>query len=158
MQVQKEHKVYLQTRNGYQCCSYCGSLTQEEFLKLAEAGAELEPTDKNYKVYVDAPNHDVGKPRIISSCNFDPKDDSYIQVTAEHQAQFHNDRLRLNEWIQIVPDYPTAHLKFYFQHLDEAGARKFVDLLNAKKLNIGYPGHFYVRPYFCVPASSSPRE
>lgn len=38
--------------------------------------------------------------------------------------------------------------KFYFQHLDEAGCREFVDLLNAKRVAIGYPHRFYVLPYF----------
>lgn len=34
------------------CCSYCGSLEPSEFMRRAEAGEELTPTDKNYKVYV----------------------------------------------------------------------------------------------------------
>lgn len=33
-------------------CSYCGSLSGDAFMCLAEAKAELGPTDKNYKVYV----------------------------------------------------------------------------------------------------------
>ncbi|CAG2144476.1 hypothetical protein LMG31506_03014 [Cupriavidus yeoncheonensis] len=45
-------------------------------------------------------------------------------------------------------------IKFYFQHLDEAGMRKFIELVNAKRMRIGYPGHFYVRPYFCVPVKA----
>jgi hypothetical protein len=40
-------------------------------------------------------------------------------------------------------------LKFYFQHLDEHGQKEFVRLYNEKKMALGYPGHFYVRPYFC---------
>lgn len=77
-------------------CSFCGSIAPDMFLTVAEMGAELGPTDKDYKVYVEG---------------------------AEHR-------------------------KFYFQHLDEAGKRHFVELLNAKKLNIGSPGHFYVLPFF----------
>ena len=38
--------------------------------------------------------------------------------------------------------------KFYFQHLDEAGKRRFIDLLNARKVKLGYPGYFYVKPFF----------
>ena len=34
-------------------CSFCGSLSQEEFFKAVEEGKVLGPTDKNYKVYVD---------------------------------------------------------------------------------------------------------
>lgn len=33
-------------------CSYCGSMHPDEFMRLAENGAELVPTDKTYKVYV----------------------------------------------------------------------------------------------------------
>lgn len=38
--------------------------------------------------------------------------------------------------------------KFYLTHLNEAQKLKFVDLVNSKKMNIGYPGHFYVLPFF----------
>lgn len=38
--------------------------------------------------------------------------------------------------------------KFYFQHLSEEQMKELIDLLNARKLNIGYPGHFYRLPYF----------
>jgi len=86
-------------------CSYCGSLSPDEFLRRIEAGHELGPTDKNYKVYL---NHPWGK--------------------------------------------------FYFQHLSVEQKQKFVDLINTKKLNIGYPGHFYVLPFFIVmePIEASP--
>jgi hypothetical protein len=33
-------------------CSFCGSLDPAEALKLIEAGEELCPTDKSYKMYV----------------------------------------------------------------------------------------------------------
>lgn len=33
-------------------CSYCGSMSQAAFFAAIENGAELGPTDKNYKVYV----------------------------------------------------------------------------------------------------------
>lgn len=38
--------------------------------------------------------------------------------------------------------------KFYFQHLSQEQQIKFIDLLNAKKLNLDYPGHFYAKPFF----------
>lgn len=38
--------------------------------------------------------------------------------------------------------------KFYFQHLDGPQKERFVELLNAKKLNIGFPGRFYMQPFF----------
>lgn len=45
--------------------------------------------------------------------------------------------------------------KFYFEHMSEAGKHKFIDLLNAKKINIGAPGRFYVRPFFIAPPQKS---
>lgn len=33
-------------------CSYCGSMSKEDFFKAIEDGNELTPTDKNYKIYV----------------------------------------------------------------------------------------------------------
>lgn len=77
-------------------CSYCGSVSQEQFLKFVEDGGEVEPTDKNYKAYC----------RGVGSG------------------------------------------KFYFQHLDEAGIEKFIQLHNSKTMKFAYPGYFYVRPYF----------
>jgi hypothetical protein len=35
-------------------CSYCGSLNPGEFMRRAEIGERLIPTDKNYKVYIGA--------------------------------------------------------------------------------------------------------
>src|ERR1700744_1017057 len=45
-------------------------------------------------------------------------------------------------------------LKFYFQHLDAGQRAEFITLYNDRKMNIGYPGHFYVHPYFCGPAGT----
>jgi xylose isomerase len=38
-------------------------------------------------------------------------------------------------------------------HLSEEQMIKFIDLYNEKKLKIGFPGHFYVSPYFMKPAT-----
>ena len=42
----------------------------------------------------------------------------------------------------------VPHHKFYFQHLSEGEQGEFIDLFNDNKINIGYPGHFYVTPFF----------
>jgi hypothetical protein len=34
------------------CCSYCGSMTPADLFKAIEAGTEITPTDKSYKIYV----------------------------------------------------------------------------------------------------------
>lgn len=41
--------------------------------------------------------------------------------------------------------------KFYFQHFSAADRKKFIELYNNKTMKIGYPGHFYNRPFFCTP-------
>lgn len=33
-------------------CSYCGSLRPERFLELVDSGVQIEPTDKDHKVYI----------------------------------------------------------------------------------------------------------
>ena len=45
--------------------------------------------------------------------------------------------------------------KFYFQHLSPEQQNKFIELYNAKKMKLGYPGHFYSRPFFCTPAQKA---
>ena len=47
-----------------------------------------------------------------------------------------------------APLLDVAMPKFYFQHLPYEDRRNFLDLLNTRKLNIDYPGHFYVLPFF----------
>lgn len=42
----------------------------------------------------------------------------------------------------------TTHRKFYFQHLSIEQQKRFIELLNEKKLNFAFPGHFYVMPFF----------
>lgn len=39
--------------------------------------------------------------------------------------------------------------KFYFQHLSVQQQDEFIDLVNSRSMKIGYPGHFYVLPFFC---------
>lgn len=34
-------------------CSFCGSMSPEKLFAAIEAGKEITPTDKSYKIYVD---------------------------------------------------------------------------------------------------------
>lgn len=90
-----EYKDDLDHWRTDQTCSFCGSLHPDEFMKEVEAGTQLSPTDKRYKVYV-----------------------------------------------------AGMRWKFYFQHLSDEQMTRFIELLNAKKINIGYPGYFYTLPFF----------
>lgn len=137
-------------------CSYCGSMNQDKFMEYLEAGSvTLGPTDKSYKVYVEGvPNPNAGKPVIRTSASgpkdYVPEGKGWIKVTPlsrvtlPHFAKGHSD----GSYVKVEPDGPHLFSKFYFQHLSQDQMIRFVELLNAQKLNIGYPGHFYTKPFF----------
>lgn len=92
---------------GYESCSFCGSLKPETLLEwIEERICEIGPTDKDYKIYVTT---------LIKT-----------------------------------------ETKFYFQHFTTEQQDKFIDLVNAKVVKFGYPGYFYVLPYFATRAA--PKE
>lgn len=132
-------------------CSYCGSISSDLFFQCIETGCEVIPTDKNYKVYVKIANPKVGEPRIVASANFKPND-NYELVTTENISNYpipiayRNDYI--GKWIQLDKEPELTQVKFYFEHLSEEDKQKFVALLNKKNIKLGYPGHFYVLPYF----------
>lgn len=131
-------------------CSYCGSISAEALFEAIEKGYELGPTDKNYKVYVTRPDPHVGESRISGSTNFEK--DGWLEVTADNVDSLPKGGLRaeIGHWVLIEPTAATKQDKFYFQHLTVDERKRFVDLLNAKVLNVGYPGRFYRLPFFCV--------
>lgn len=46
--------------------------------------------------------------------------------------------------------------KFYYQHLSSAQQQQFIDLYNRQVMQISYPGHFYVLPFFMRIAPEDP--
>jgi hypothetical protein len=158
---QKPGNDWWGNRDGHKACSFCGSMSPDELFAAIEAGAELGPTDKNYKVYVDLPHPDVGKPCILSSANFEQKGEGWIQITAENRASlpldnYQRSHFKDGHWVQVTARGPMAHAKFYFQHFSIEDRKRFIDLLNAKKINIGSPGYFYRLPFFCAPVEKAP--
>jgi hypothetical protein len=109
-------------------CDYCGSLTGNDFMRRVEAGdVVLIPTDKAYKVYL---KNDGGQ---------------------EFKQSYRTDNSQsANQETWTWTTRPQSQQKFYFQHLSVAQMTRFVALLNAKKLKLDVPGHFYVTPYFVV--------
>lgn len=83
-------------RGGIKTCSYCGSMSPDDFLDAVRKGVEITPTDKSYKAYVPGTG------------------------------------------------------KFYFQHLSPEQRETFIELYNDKTMKLGYPGHFYTRPFFAA--------
>lgn len=148
MAVQREH---VQSWRPDATCSYCGSLSQEAFFAAAEAGCELGPTDKNYKVYVDLVEPNPDELRVMSSTisRERPAGEGWIELTPELAAKHKWKPWGVGRmWVTLEPRGPKRFGKFYFQHLDDAGRDKFIALLNAKALNIGMPGYFYALPFF----------
>jgi hypothetical protein len=107
--------------------------------RIEEKTIELGPTDKSYKIYLQnkagpklkqsyRKDCDMGKPG--SKCT--GPDDCVHWVTEEQD-----------------------HGKFYFQHLSEEQMKRFVDLYNDQTIKCGYPGYFYVNPFFMKSASSA---
>ena len=134
-------------------CSWCGSLSPAKFFEAIEAGHQIGPTDKNYKAYVDLPNPDAGKIVEIGSDN-GPAFDMDGQPTRDDLTDEEKAAGRYRRPIRGEAG-PHLHEKFYFQHLTQADRDRFIELHNAGKMNIAYPGHFYVMPYFCRPLPES---
>lgn len=44
----------------------------------------------------------------------------------------------------------SGHDKFYYETLSVEQQAKFIELYNEGKMKIGFPGHFYVPPFFMV--------
>lgn len=112
-------------RKGPRTCTYCGSLHPDDFMAVVSNGsAKLGPTDKTYKVYVEIPS-----------------------VTHQPTTTTWKNGKKITRKVGLRT---PKMLKFYFQHLEEDQRREFVDLINTSALKIGYPGHFYVLPFFAV--------
>lgn len=108
---------------GMRTCSFCGSMNPNEFMAKVEAGVEVGPTDKSYKCYVQL---DTGINPITVTEDTGPRSTFTRTIGGVKQ------------------------MKFYYQHLNEAQMLRFIELLNTRQMKIGLPGHFYVRPFFCV--------
>lgn len=140
-------------RDGHKACSYCGSISSDELFAAIEAGHQLGPTDKSYKVYVDLPNPNAGQTVEIGS----ESGPAYRDDKPTRDDLTYAEKLLGRYERKIVGTAgPTVHAKFYFQHLNDAERQRFLDLLNAKKINIGVPGRFYRLPFFCHAVEPAP--
>lgn len=122
-------------------CRYCGSLNPATFMaRLAAGDVLLGSTDKSYKVYVRNSGGAKFKQTYRDCYNAPDKNENPCKGpdTCAH-------------WVTRETD----DVKFYFQHLDEAQKRRFIELLNDKRIKFEGGYGFYVLPFFCqraVPA------
>ncbi len=110
------------------CCTYCGSLLPELFIqRLEQKDVILEPTDKNYKVYV----KNKGGEKFKQTYRTDEK--PFVSYDSED-----------HQWVTRE----LEETKFYFQHLSEDQRKRFIELMNDKNIIIDTPGYFYKMPFF----------
>ncbi len=149
--IQREHKAHWREDGT---CSYCGSIREEAFFAAIAAGEQLSPTDKSYKAYIEIPDPEVGKMRIMGSANHPQTGDGWVHVTPESLVGLPDGAAEyMNQWVLPTPHSEKQTAKFYFQHLSDEGRTKLIDLANKRAINFAYPGHFYVAPFFAVPAN-----
>lgn len=133
--------------DGYRACRYCGSMHPDELFAAIEAGAMVTGTDKNYKIYVEPAHPDPDGARVIGASDRKPDyGTGWVEVTDENRESL--GWAGRYKFAQIGKNGRTAHLKFYFEHLDEAAQQRFIDLYNEKKINLEPHFGLYVAPFF----------
>lgn len=129
----------LDTYRDDNTCSYCGSFNPDTLMQRLEVGdVELGPTDKNYKVYLMNAGGEAFK-QTYRDCPTDRKIVDGKEITTKCSGPD-----TCTHWVTRE----MSQAKFYFQHLSVDQKKRFIELLNEKKIKIGMPGHFYSRPYF----------
>lgn len=143
--VSRDGRDWWDQRDGHKACSYCGSLSPEEFFAAVKAGHAVVPTDKNYKAYVDLPNPQVGQTIEIGS-----ESGPAFRDGKQTRDDLTDEEKRTGKYRRVIMGKASATIsaKFYFQHLSDQERDRFIELLNAKKMKLAMPGHFYVTPFF----------
>lgn len=136
-------------RNGASC-SFCGSLHPDVFMDRLREGWVLVPTDKTYKAYIGRPAsaEDRERARQVWLAGFTDAEVAQLahnsgKTVEEARADLveHHER---HATVDVVGD----QTKFYYPHLDQQQRVEFVELVNTRRLTIGYPGYLYVLPFF----------
>lgn len=142
---------------GPRACTFCGSMSPEDFLERVKAGAEVGPTDKNYKLYLSWPRPDADTLFVLGSTNASEKphgdgwrswdDLTPDQLEIARRDGYGRDDTSLRRTFVLFGTRPTVDAKFYTPHLSPEQGREFVALWQAGKVRWGYPGHPYRRLY-----------
>ena len=87
----------------------------------------------------------------------DPKEDHWREdQTCSYCGSLNPDKVMelLTAGVEVSPTdknykiYLSETRKAYFQHFSQEQQKKFIEMLNEKKIKLGYPGYFYVLPFF----------
>jgi hypothetical protein len=138
-------------RDDYRACSYCGSMHPEDLFAAIEAGnCQITGTDKNYKIYVDAPTRLLPGKAIYMSSTHEFAGGVLLtkELCEEHDLDSYAREHYVGRWVKIEPRSQRAHLKFYYQHFDHAQQDRFIELYNERKLPLEPQFGLYVKPYF----------
>ena len=124
-------------------CSHCGGIKPSIALKAIVEGAQVVPTDKSYKIYVDIPNANPDELRVVSVISHDPDDPENWKPADPVLLKRDGWGAERAKWMQLVPRGPVKQTKCYLNHFSESQALEFVKLVETGKMKMGYPGHFY---------------
>jgi len=120
----------------------------EDFFAAITSGHMLIGTDKNYKVYVEVPHPFAGKIIAVGS-ESGPAFDAEGKPNKDDLTLLEKARGRYDRKIMGTAPAMTQ-AKFYWQHLDEAGMDRFIELYNAKKINLEPRFGLYRAPFFAT--------
>jgi len=132
-------------------CSYCGSLNPDVLMARLEAGTvKLGSTDKNYKVYVENDGGEQFK-QTYRDC---PKDTETVGNNGNRYMTCScKEPGTCTHWVTRE----VNGTKFYFQHFSPEQQKRFIELLNQKKVKFEGGLGFYVWPFFCCRAPKNTR-
>lgn len=140
-------------------CSFCGSLHPDRFMELVREGWIVGPTDKSYKAYLESPLSDEEKAARRERWT---TGDSIAQALRRQGQRDGKTAEQIQADLDIEWERNAAHwlhgtqtAKFYYQHLSEDQRDEFIELINSRRMQIGYPGRFYVLPFFAQPRTST---
>jgi hypothetical protein len=151
------HGVIGQDRVGLSC-SFCGSLHPDRFMELVRGGWIVGPTDKSYKAYLGRPSTDEEKARKKAEWlnNFTASETSAVaEQSGKTPEQVKGELTESYDRDHAGPESCSQEAKFYFQHLSAEQRDEFIELHNARRMRIGYPGRLYTLPFF---AGAGPKE
>ena len=103
----------------------------------------------------------VGQEDVGPSCSFcgSLHPDKFLELARQGWVVGPTDK-PYKAYLEAPADGPGKQAKFYYPHLSQEQQDAFVELHNSRQMQVGYPGHFYVPPYFTAPnpSLSAPAE